>query len=59
LVELSLEVCATSQYKSGNIDFIVRDKVLNSQFSDLSDVVVAFLITKAGETQRGLTTTTY
>ena len=58
LAQLGLEVRATSKDKSGHVDFVVRNEMLDSQFSNLADVVVALFITKTGETKGGLTTTT-
>jgi hypothetical protein len=57
LVQVVLEVGGTSQDDTGNVDLVSGDKVLDSQFGDLADVVVTLLLSQTGKTQGGLTTT--
>lgn len=58
LVQVVLEVGGTSQDETGDVDLVVGNVVLDSQFGDLTNVVVTLFLTKTGETQSGLTTTT-
>ncbi|KAH4126672.1 hypothetical protein HBH47_045340 [Parastagonospora nodorum] len=57
LVQVVLEIGGTGQNDTGNVDLVGGDEVLDSQFGDLADVVVALLLSQTGETQGGLTTT--
>lgn len=57
LVQVVLEISGTSQNDTGYVDLVGGDEVLDCQFGDLADVVVAFLLSQTGETQGGLTTT--
>ena len=58
LTELRLEVCTSSQDNASDVDLVIRDEVLHSVLGDFANVVVAFFITKTGETKGGLTTST-
>lgn len=58
LAELSFEVSATSEDEAGDVDLIVGDKELDGELGDLANVIVAFLLSKASETQSRLPTTT-
>ena len=58
LAQLRLEVGGSGEYKTRDVDLVVRNEVLNSKLGDLADVVVALLVTQTRETQRRLTTTT-
>ncbi len=57
LTKLGLEVRASRQNKTGDVDLVIGDKVLNSMFSDLADIVVSLFVTKTRETESRLTTT--
>jgi hypothetical protein len=57
LVQVVLEIGGTGQDETGDIDLVVGDVVLHSQFGNFADIVVTFLISQTGETQGGLTTT--
>lgn len=57
LAEFSLEVGTTSKHEARDVDLIIGDKMLNSMFSDLANVVVPFLVAQTRETQGRLSTT--
>lgn len=56
--EVGLELGATGQDKTLNVDLVVGDEVLDRQLGNLSDVVASRLLSKTRETQRRLTTST-
>lgn len=57
LAEFRFEIGASSEDKTGDINFVVRDEVLHSQFSNFSDIIVSLLVSKSRETQRRLAST--
>ena len=58
LVEVVLEVCRSCKDQTGDVDFVLGDVILHSQFGHLAHIVVALLFSQSGETKGGLTTTT-
>ena len=57
-VKVVLEIGGTSKDKTSHVDLVGRDEVLDSQFCNLSDVVVTLFLSQTSETESGLTTTT-
>jgi hypothetical protein len=57
LVQVVLEVGATGENDTSDVDLVGGDEVLDCQLGDLADVVVTLLLAQTGETQGGLTTT--
>ena len=57
-VKVVLEIGGTSKDKTSNVDLVGRDEVLDSQFGNLSDVVVTLFLSQTSKTESGLTTTT-
>ncbi|KAI6766521.1 hypothetical protein HG531_011743 [Fusarium graminearum] len=57
-VQVALEIGRTSKDETSNVNLVGSDEVLDSQLSNLSDVVVTLFLSQTGETESGLTTTT-
>ena len=51
LIEVVFEICRTSEDETCYIDFVLGDEVLDCEFGDFADVVVAFLFSETGETE--------
>ena len=56
--QVGLQLGATGQHETSDVDLVVGDKVLNSQLGNFTNVVTTSFLTKTRETQGGLTTTT-
>jgi hypothetical protein len=56
-IQLGLEIGAAGKNETRNVNFVTGDKMLNSKFSNLPDVVVTLFVTKTRETKGRLTTT--
>jgi hypothetical protein len=58
LTQLGLKVRASGKHEPGDVDLVVGDKMLHGQLRDLAHVVVSLLVSKTGETERGLAAAT-
>ena len=56
--QITLEIGTSGKYQTGNVDLVGGDEMLDGQLGDLSHVVVSLFVTKTGETQRGLSSST-
>lgn len=57
LVQVIFEIGGTGKNDASHVDLVVRDVVLNSKFSNLTNVVMTLLLTQTRETERRLSTT--
>jgi len=49
--QITLEIGTSGKYQTGNVDLVGGDEMLDGQLGDLSHVVVSLFVTKTGETQ--------
>ena len=49
--QITLEIGTSGKYQTGNVDLVGGNEMLNGQLGDLSHVVVSLFVTKTGETQ--------
>lgn len=56
--KFGFEICTTSEDETSNVDLVVRDEMLNCQFSDFPHIVVTLFVSETTETKSGLTTST-
>ena len=49
--QITLEIGTSGKYQTGNVDLVGGNEMLDGQLGDLSHVVVSLFVTKTGETQ--------
>jgi hypothetical protein len=49
--QITLEIGTSGKYQTGNVDLVGGNEMLDGQLGDFSHVVVSLFVTKTGETQ--------